>query len=370
MVKKAGVFDPEKIRERITPATTFRMQAEWMIAEMKSGRIVNKKTREPIGERTIDYYSGATEYLNSVVGDQPLAVLDNPQARELVSRMKQETKSDGSSRFGGSGKTIVEYFRVFRMVIASARSEKLRPLYSREWDLAYIGVPQVNKRKQHRPTLSGDEMTHIVAQARGKYQIGAALLAGCGARISELLALRIEKHVSNDRNTLFIRQQRGKKDGLKDRLKTEAGDRDIDLYSSLAKMLDDYIGDRKEGFLFQTRNGHMLSPESFYRNGLKTIFKRMGRSRVRFNAFRRFRESVLLASDARQCLIDYWMGHENPEMSTRYGKQLLENPRYRKEWAEKAGLGFELPQVSEPQMDLSCATCATNSSKQACGADA
>ena len=130
-------------------------------------------------------------------------------------------------------------------------------------------------------------------------------------------------------------------------------------------MLDDYIGDRNEGFLLQTRSGKMLSPESFYRDGLRTIFKRIGRTRVRFNAFRRFRESVLLASDARQLLIDYWMGYENPDMSSRYGKQLLENVKYRKEWAERVGLGFELPQVSEPQSDLNCATCATNSAKQA-----
>ena len=157
---------------------------------------------------------------------------------------------------------------MFRTVIASARNEKLKPFYPREWDLAYIGLPKVNKRKQHRPTLPGEEMTFIVANAKGKYQMGAALFAGCGARISELLSLRIEKHISDDRSTLYIREQRGKKGGVKEKLKTDAGDRDIDLHSSIAKMLDEYIGDRKEGFLFQTRNGNMLSPESFYRDGL------------------------------------------------------------------------------------------------------
>ena len=86
-----------------------------------------------------------------------------------------------------------------------------------------------------------------------------------------------------------------------------------------------YIGDRKVGFLFETENGKMLSPESLFRDGFKTILKKMGRTGVRFHAFRRFRESVLLASDARQILIDYWMGHENPDMSTRYGKQLVED---------------------------------------------
>jgi len=378
LMQKAGVLDPEKIRERISPATLFRTQAEWWIGEIKAERIVNKKTREPIGERTIDYYSTAVAYLNGIVGDKPLAALDNPEARDLVTRMKRETKPDGSKRFGEAAKAIVEYFRVFRCVIASARDDKLKPLYPREWDLAFIGLPKVNKRKQHRPTLSGDEMTHVVAQARSRYQMGAALLAGSDVRISELLALRIEKHVSDDRTTIFIRQQRSKKGNIvKLKLKTDAAYRDIDLCSALARMLDDYIGDRKEGFLFQTRSGKMLSPESFYRDGLKTIFKRMGRTRVRFNAFRRFRESVLLRSECRQVLIDYWMGHENPDMSARYGRQLLEDVKYRKEWAEKVGLGFELPhalkpksQASELSADVNCATCATDSVEHVCVANA
>lgn len=376
-MQKAGVLDPEKIQERITPPTTFREQAEWWIGEIKAGRIFNKKTREPIGERTIDYYSKAVAYLKGVVGEWPLAALDNPEARDLVARMKLETKSNGSRRFGDSGKTISGYFRVFREVIGSARNEKLKPLFPREWDLAFIGVPRVNKRKQHRPTLSAEEMTYIAANAKSKYQMMSALLAGSDARISELLALRIEKHISDDRSTLFIRQQRGKKGGIKHTLKTDAAYRDIDLHSSLAKMLSDFIGDRKEGFLFETRTGNMLSPESFYRNGLKTIFKQMGRTRVRFNAFRRFRESVLLKSECRQILIDYWMGHENPDMSTRYGKQVVEDIGYRKEWAEKVGLGFELPQTSkpepqasEPPSDATCATCATDSAEEVCAVNA
>ena len=92
---------------------------------------------------------------------------------------------------------------------------------------------------------------------------------------------------------------------------------------------------------------------------MATIFKRMGRTRVRFNAFRRFRESVLLRSECRQILIDYWMGHENPDMSARYGRQVIEDIKYRKEWAQKVGLGFDLPQA-EPPSDVNCATGATN----------
>ena len=48
----------------------------------------------------------------------------------------------------------------------------------------------------------------------------------------------------------------------------------------------EYIGDREEGFLFETDNGKMLSPETLFRDGFKTIFKKMGRAGVRFHAFR------------------------------------------------------------------------------------
>src|SRR5437588_12101732 len=64
-----------------------------------------------------------------------------------------------------------------------------------------------------------------------------------------------------------------------------------------------------------------------------------------FHCFRRFRGSVLQMSDARNLLIDYWMGHENRDMGTRYAKQLIENIEWRKEWAEKVGLGFKLPSL-------------------------
>jgi integrase len=367
-MQKAGVLNVEKIRERISPAVTFAEQAAWMVAEMQAGRIVNKKTGEPVGERTIDFYTTAIAYLNEVVRDKPLASLDNAAARDLVARMKQETLPDGSKRFGQSGKTIAEYFKTFQKVIASAADENGNQLHPRTWNLPFIGVPKVNKRNQHRPVLNPEEMSYIVANTRGQCQMAAALFAGGNIRISELLAFRIEKHISEDRTTLFIRQQRRKKGGIKHTLKSDAAYRDVDLYSGLAKMLSDYIGDRKEGFLFQTENGTMLSPESLYRGGFETLFKRMGRTRVRFHAFRRFREAVLLASDARQILIDYWMGHWNDEMSTRYGEQLLKNVAFRKQWAEKIGLGFELPKVSESESGLSCDTCATNSVEHNCSA--
>ena len=173
----AGVLDAAKLRERISSTATFAQQAQWMIAEMKAGRIVNGKTREPSGDRTIDFYSTAIAYLNEVLGE--------------------------------------------KKVVRSAVDDNGNQVHPRNWNLAFIGLPTVDKKKQHRPTLTREEMTQLVANTAGRYQMGAALLAGSSVRISELLALRIEKHISNDRKTLYIRQQR-KKDGsgVTDVLKT------------------------------------------------------------------------------------------------------------------------------------------------------
>jgi len=364
VMQAAGVLDVEKIRERITPVTTFESQSAWWLAEIKAGRIVNSKTRKPIRANTTDYYSTAVTYLNEVTGNNPLASLDNPEALELVSKMKEELK-DNERRF--SDKTIVEFFKVFTRVIASARDEKLKQVYPREWDLAYIGLPKVSKREQHRPTFTAKEVVHIIGSCkRAIYRVAVVLLVATGVRIAELLALEVGKHISPDCTVVYIRQQRSRKGDIVPTPKTDAGYRDVDIHPLVAKMLREYIGNRKSGFLLETETGNMLWPSTLYRDGLKTILKGLGRSNVRFHAFRRFRQAVLEKSDVRQLLIDYWMAHDNSDMSSRYAKQLTEDMEFRQEWTKKVGLGFELPELSESDLGVNCATCATDSVDHVC----
>jgi integrase len=357
-MKDAGVLDLEKIRERITPTTTFESQAAWWLAEIKAGRIVNSKTRKPIRTNTTDYYSAAVAYLNEVVGNNPLASLDNQEAREVVAKMKAELNDNNERRF--SDKTIVEFFKVFKKIIASAKDEKLRQVYPREWDLVYIGLPKVCKREQHRPTFKPKEIVHIIQSCRRTiYRVAVVLLVATGIRIAELLALEIGKHISPDCTVVCIRQQRGRRGEIVPTPKTDAGYRDVDVHPLVAKMLREYIGNRKSGFVLETETGNMLWPSTLYRDGLKAILKNMGRGKVRFHAFRRFRQAVLEKSEVRQLLIDYWMAHDNSDMSSRYARQLTEDVEFRQEWAEKVGLGFELSEVFDAETGLSCATCAT-----------
>ncbi len=341
-MNKAGVLDIERVRERITSSVTFRTQAAWWIQAITTGEVVHSKKRTQITANTVDSYSTAIAYLNEQIGDMPLASIDNPEAKALITAMKS-AEIKGKRRFSDS--TISYYFRIMRQVIASELDEKFRPVHKREWNLAAIGLPRVNPNKQRRPTMIAKEMTTLLGKAEGQYLTMYFLCLATGMRISEAVALEMEKHIESNCSMIYVRQQREKdKNATLPYLKTEAGKRDIDLHPDAARILRNFIGSRKSGFLFQTANGTMLDPGNIDRDSLSPILEEMGRDEAgtRFNVFRRFRESVLQRSEARQILIDYWMGHANPSMGDRYGRQLIEDVEYRQEWAEKVGLGFDL----------------------------
>ena len=342
-MEKAGVLDLNKVRERLSPVVNFRTQSSWWLEAMTSGEVVNSKKRTQIVANTICSYSTAIAYLNEQIGDMPLASIDNPEAKALVTSMKAALK-DGKRRFSDS--TISYYFRIMRQVISSQMDEKFRPVHQREWNLAAIGLPRVNPKNQRRPTMTPQEMTTLLDKAEGQYLMIYFLNLVTGMRISEVVAIEMEKHIEPDCSIIYVRQQRAKDmNALKPDLKTEAGLRDIDLHPDAARIVRNFIGTRKSGFLFQTANRTMLDPGNIARDSLSPILKEMGRNETgtRFNVFRRFREAVLQRSEARQILIDYWMGHSNPSMGDRYGKQLVEDVEYRQEQAMKVGLGFDLP---------------------------
>jgi integrase len=341
----------ERIAEAILPTElTFRSQSTAWLSEIASGRLKcrqRSKRGRRICSNTHDAYTSAVAYLNEQIGDKPLATFDNAEMRELIATMEAEENKPGQRRF--SPKTINNYYLVVVAVFATAKDRRGNPLFPRKWDLDYIGLPAVEKEKQNRPTCEAHEIEAIVTAAEGLFQLLYCLLAGSGPRISEALALEIGKHFSTDCSTIYIRQQRSKKRGtIIPYAKTDAGKRDIDLHPSLAAMIRHFIGNRTSGFLFETSEGTMFCPRNITRDSLHPILEKMGRYAPgsAFNIFRRFREAVLLKSETRQMLINHWIGHADAEMGTRYGKQLLADVAWRQEWAEKAGIGFQLPEES------------------------
>jgi integrase len=339
MIERDGINSTVEVTQSID-STTFSQQAELWIKAIEDGRVFHCGKRTRIKPASVAGYKSAIEWMTPHIGKMPLANIKNAAAKELVTTMKQAELFD---------KTIVNYVHLLQSVIASVVNGEGEQVHLRTWDPHFIGLPVVNPKKQNRPTRTAKEIEKILAAVTGWHRVLYALLAGSGLRIGEAVAIRLGSMsddystISEDCSTIYIRQAvwRGKEQDPK----TQAGVRGVDLPKELAALLSEFVGDRKEGFLFRSASGKPLSPRNILRDSLHPALLALKQPRAGFHCFRRFRESMLQMSDARNLLIDYWMGHENREMGTRYAKQLIENIEWRKEWAEKVGLGFKLPSL-------------------------
>ena len=125
-------------------------------------------------------------------------------------------------------------------------------------------------------------------------------------------------------------------------LKTPNGEREIDLCSSLASMLKEYIGTRTSGLLFCTSTGRQLLQANTLQDSLHPILKGLEHVKGGFNIFRRYRITRLKTSECPEFLQHFWSGHAHTHVSERYLK-LLQDRDFRLGWAQKIGMGFELP---------------------------
>lgn len=91
------------------------------------------------------------------------------------------------------------------------------------------------------------------------------------------------------------------------------------------------------------RNGRPLHQSSVLRRKLHPVLAKLGQPKCGMHAFRRFRNTYLRSyTSTPPGVRKFWMGHAGEGMSDLYDKIRNDLP-FRKEVAEKAGLGFELP---------------------------
>jgi hypothetical protein len=215
-------------------------------------------------------------------------------------------------------------------------NDKGEQLFPRNWNEEFIDAPLV--KHQYRQEGYGEHP----AGSRGRYRVPYALLAGCGPlRAGEALGLEIGKHICEDCRTLYIRQK-AKRGDIQPFMKTQNGERDVDLCTSLAAMLKEFIGTRTAGLLFRTSSERQILQTDVLRDSLHPILKKLEHVKGGFNVFRRFRITELKKSDCPDALQHFWSGHAHTHVSERYTK-LLQDRDFRLEWAEKIGMGFELP---------------------------
>jgi len=307
-----------------TSTVSFKGQGEiWLKC------LANRK-RNPLEQTTIDTRGYALDkWIYPFFEGKLLADVNNLAMKDFVEHISELAPA-----------TIRDYSNIVKAVVASAINDKGEQLFPRTWNDEFIDAPLVRHQKQ--PSTDKNGMESILKKAAGRYRVLYALLAGCGPlRAGEALGLDIGKHISEDCRTLYIRQK-AKRGDIQPYMKTENGERDVDLCTPLAAMLKEFMGTRTSGLLFCTSSGRQILQTDILRDSLHLILKKLEHVKGGFNIFRRFRITELKKSDCPDVLQHFWSGHAPTHVSERYTK-LLQDRDYRLEWAEKIGMGFELP---------------------------
>jgi integrase len=109
----------------------------------------------------------------------------------------------------------------------------------------------------------------------------------------------------------------------------------------LADLVKAFIGSRTSGYVFNTESGRPLSPRNILRDSLHKILIRIGSKEdgLAFHSFRRFRVTHLRDQSVPEDILRFWIGHADKSLTDRYSK-MKQRIESRKEWAEKAGVGF------------------------------
>jgi integrase len=134
-----------------------------------------------------------------------------------------------------------------------------------------INVGRVAKPDQRYFTQ--DELRRIIEHSPTRYRTLFALLAGTGMRIGEAAGLHIE---DVDLNQLVIHIRRAVWRGKEQTPKSENGHRDIDIDSTLAGLLREFIGTRRGGRLFPTRTDAPISGNNIRRRILQPLLVKSG----------------------------------------------------------------------------------------------
>ena len=316
-LEQSGVNSKQTFHENTVPATTFKQQAErWLDA-------LTTRTRKPVKRATIAGWEQALNaWLLPNIGDRLLADVSNAALRELVRKM---------TAVNLSAKTIVNYTQVVKLVVASAVNENGDQIHPRVWNHEFVGVPIVDKTKQHRPTITQTELEEILTSVKDRYRVLFALLAGTGLRIGEAFGLKTTDF-GPDCRVLHVGRSVWR--GQEQAPKTSNAIRVIDLPQPLAWMVREFITN-KQGYLFATAKGKPLQQRNVLR-----VLHATGKS-VGFHAFRRYRAAVLRKAQVPEDLIGQWLGHAQ-NLTDRYAAQLREDVAYRVEWCKRAGLGFSV----------------------------
>lgn len=302
------------------------------VREQAAVWLENGKTRNrrPFRPKTYQNYKSMIDRnINPFIGDNPINLIDNIALKSLTGKLKAKNLAPGS---------IQLILNIIKEIRGSAKNERGEELFPYTWDAETIDAPEVISKQQKRPIASAQAVQDAISKADKGVGSLIALLAGSGLRIAEALSVMTMIQDSGyntvwipEESKIIVRTQRsgGYLTGGKTvPVKTEAGAREVDL----PEELNNFLKSRSESYGTQWGKS-----EGYYR----AEFSKLGLNGG-FHSLRRFRVTHLRLQGVPDSLVHFWIGHEDSTVTGRYtevGPEILK----RKQEANRAGLGFELP---------------------------
>jgi integrase len=309
--------------------TTFAEQTDRFLEQSQ------KRRRKPVAASTVaTWRSCIDKHLNPQIGNLTLASIKNGVAKNLIAHLVGKGLSD---------KSVVNYFGLVKMIVASAVNDEGEELFPRKWNHEFLELPIIDENKQHRPTFSTETLNLILEKTDdAQLQVLAVLLSASGMGIGEVLGLDIE-NVSEDGTTVKV-TEKAYGSTIQDFLKTKNGNRIVGLHPAVGSLLRQYIGTRKSGLVFRTRTGQPLSQSNILRRQLHPLLTELGQEERGFHTFRRFRATHLRKQRTPEGLTQFWLGRAGKTITDGYDR-VREDVGYRQEVAAAVGTGFTVPSV-------------------------
>lgn len=286
------------------------------------------RKRNPAKPSTLNSYSSYWRtWINPLIGQLETSSVENGVMKKFVAKLVEAELSPAS---------IASISQLVKNIVKSAVDENGNVLFSRTWNASFIDSPVVNHSEQKTPIINASEVSRAISAAPSQYGPLLALTASSGARISEILAIRGTPQAGSSywdpaESKLVIRKALYR--GLEQATKTQAGVREVDL----AAEMNDYLKANIKlsgGFLFSV-DGKPIR--------IRTAYDVIDKLQVPgYHSLRRFRISHLENVGVPGGLARFWTGHATRDVHENYIK-LDTDIKARKDWAERAGIGFNLP---------------------------
>jgi len=234
------------------------------------------------------------KHMIPVFGDLSIDLIDERRVQEWVSKLHISGKL--------SPKSIENTWKILRIILGKKHVSG--------WSIV---LPRKTKKEQRY--ITPEEASKIIDAAEGQFRPLFALQFATGMRHGEIAGLHVED-LDFDKSVIHIRRGTFKK--IETDTKTAAGRRDVDVDPAVMKVVKEFIGDRKEGRIFMSRNGTPLVHSNINRYVLKPICKRIGIPKATTHAWRHGRISILQQNRVPGDLIKQWVGHTNLQTTSNY----------------------------------------------------